>query len=129
MVVHGQVGNRSASKRLCVDCSSHPPSCTHNILSLNLMTCVSTLSTVARQRPMHFPTVVQSFELLQGLCSPVLLVKQQVLISSFPFPASQHVSLLQLFTGQQRQQTSQGRHIYIFIYTQLIYQAPLTHAD
>ena len=30
------------------------------------MTCISTLGTVARQRPVHMSTVIQTFEILHG---------------------------------------------------------------
>lgn len=40
------------------------------ISSINLMSCISTLCTVARQRPIHISTVIQSFELLHANLPP-----------------------------------------------------------
>lgn len=34
--------------------------------SVNLITCISSLCAIGRQRPLHIATVVQTFEVLQG---------------------------------------------------------------
>jgi len=54
------------------------------ISSVNLMTVIVCLTNVAKQRPLHFSTVVQAFELLHGECDLELSIISSLVVANLP---------------------------------------------
>ena len=77
----------------CMHCVDYIFTC----FSVNLMTCIISLATIARQRPSYISTVLQAFELLHGIYMATWLTYSTSIWSSFyskSSPSFRHFSNL-----------------------------------
>lgn len=78
--------------------------------SVNLMTCISSLCNIGRQRPLHIATVVQTFEVLQGTQERLLnLYSSLSFVSSPSVPSFPSANLPPSYTSSQI--TSVTKHL------------------